>query len=153
MMAKRVKDFEGAKPAPSAVIYVGPAPLCIARVGRFPRQELEESDAACAALLDAARPPAICGPNMPTAPARGPMLHFTPRRMEVTETGGIVRRHDGCGMDAARAADVFDLMIAQARRRHGQEVRRARARGDDKLPRFVPPFTVGQVEVWANMRR
>ncbi|MBR9764797.1 MAG: hypothetical protein GYB53_15030 [Rhodobacteraceae bacterium] len=148
MMAKRVGDFRGAAPASSAVIYVGPAPLCVARVGRYPRQEIQESDAACAALLDAARPPAVCGPHMPIAPARGPMVHFTPRRMEVTDTGGVVRRHAGSdGMDAARAADVFDLMIAQAQRRHGREIRRARARGDNRLPRFAPPFTVGQVEV------
>lgn len=141
MMARRKEEFLA-----EAVIYVNGRGT--ASIGSWPGQRLQEMDLACTAILEAARPPVICGPNMPTSPARGPMMHFTPRRMEVSESGGFVRRHDGSnGMDAARAADVFDLMIAQAQRRHGLEVRRARARGDDKLPRFVPPFTVGQVEV------
>lgn len=66
-----------------------------------------------------ATPPERCGPDIPVAPARGPMLAFTPRRVEMTEAGPRMRRDGWLGRDAARAADAFDLAQAQSDRRSG----------------------------------
>jgi hypothetical protein len=90
--------------------------------------------AACVALLDAARPPESCGPEIPVAPGRGPMVRFTPREVVRTDAGNYVSRKSGyLGRDAARVADAFDRMELQARRAH---------RGDGD---FVPLFSPGQI--------
>jgi hypothetical protein len=83
-----------------------------------------EADAV-AAVLARATPPADVGP-VPVAPARGAMRIETEREV----VNGLTKRVLGKRMEQA---DVFDVMIAQARRRHGD------AAG------FVPPFTPGQV--------
>lgn len=141
MMARRKEEVMA-----EAVIYVEPGLAGRAMVGRIP-QRLAESDAACVAVLDAARPPETCGPEMPVAPGRGPMQRFTPRRMEATGTGGFVRRHDGFeGRDAARVCDAFDEMERQASNRHAATRTRAEAEGRDP-PAFVAPFNPGQVSI------
>lgn len=71
------------------------------------------------AMLQAATPPDRCGPEIPVAPARGVMLAFTPRRVEMTDAGPRQRRDGWMGRDAARAADAFDLAQAQSDRRCG----------------------------------
>lgn len=113
----------------------------------FAQSHMAASAQACAGLIIQATPPLCCGEAIPVAPARGPMLAFTPRRMEPTKGGRFVSRHDGFeGRSAARVADVFDLMEKQARNRHAALVRKAEAGGEEP-PRFVPPFSVGQVEI------
>lgn len=80
------------------------------------------------AIKARAVPPARCGPDMPAAPARGPMVAFAPVAMHPT-ADGYAQSHDGYrGRDAARAADVFDRMCLQAQRRGG-----------------VAPFTASQI--------
>ncbi|PTX02052.1 hypothetical protein DDE23_13380 [Pararhodobacter aggregans] len=80
-------------------------------------------------MLDAARAPESCGPEIPVAPARGRVLSFAPQAVRPTATGYEVQ-HDGFrGRDAARAADVFDVMLHQVARRGGEA-----------------PFTPGQIE-------
>jgi hypothetical protein len=80
---------------------------------------------AVAAVLARATPPADVGP-VPVAPARGAMRIETDREV----VNGLTKRVLGKRLEQA---DVFDVMIAQARRRHGD------AAG------FVAPFTPGQV--------
>ena len=87
-------------------------------------------------LLARAAPPDVCGPEMPVAPARGPMQRFTPREMAVTEAGGFRSVRAGyAGRDAARVLDAFDVMEA-----------RGRAAAARHKVAYVSPFTVGQVE-------
>jgi hypothetical protein len=69
-----------------------------------------EADAV-AAVLARATPPADVGP-VPVAPARGAMRIETEREV----VNGLTKRVLGKRLEQA---DVFDLMIAQARRRHG----------------------------------
>jgi hypothetical protein len=84
-------------------------------------------------MLLRAVPPEDVGPA-PVAPARGTM------RLElVRETvNGLTKRVLGRRMEQA---DVFDVMIAQARRRHG----------DSDAP-FVAPFQPGQVYMARHYR-
>lgn len=90
-------------------------------------------------LLARATPPDACGPEMPVAPARGPMLAFTPRKVVQTEAGNYRSVSDGyVGRRAARVADAFDTMTRKAFEAH------EKAGGDEAD--FVPPFSVGQVE-------
>jgi hypothetical protein len=90
-----------------------------------------EADAV-AAVLARATPPADVGP-VPVAPARGAMRIETEREV----VNGLTKRVLGKRLEQA---DVFDLMIAQARRRHGD------AAG------FVAPFTPGQVYMARHYR-
>lgn len=73
------------------------------------------------ALKARAVAPASCGPDMPVAPARGPMVAFAPVEMRPGEDGYDLVHAGFRGRDAARAADAFDLMAAQAKRRGGAE--------------------------------
>lgn len=108
---------------------------------------LDEERQRLRAMLDRATPPVECGPRMPVAPARGPMLRFTPREVVQTENGNFVSRRSGYhGWDAARVADVFDMMLDAARKAQAAREKRAEARGDD-APDFCPPFTPGQVQI------
>lgn len=95
-------------------------------------------------VLANAAPPEACGPDIPTAPARGPMATFVPREMALSERGGLVSvktGHRGHGETqhrlAARTADAFDLMTRQANR----------ARSARDADRLVALFTPGQVSV------
>lgn len=89
-------------------------------------------------MIEAATPPVQCGGEMPVAPARGPMLRFTPRETVSTPTGGVVSRRSGwLGRDAARVADVFDLMVAQALKAHQRQT--------GGVEGFVAPFNAGQI--------
>lgn len=96
--------------------------LGIARPGKDEEERLQF-------MLDAARAPESCGPEIPVAPARGRILAFAPQAVRPTATGYEVQ-HDGFrGRDAARAVDVFDVMLQQVARRGGEA-----------------PFTPGQIE-------
>ena len=110
------------------------------------RERLAETAAACASLLDAAMVPASCGPEIPVAPARGPVEEFTPREMVQTEAGNFVSRHAGYqGRTALRVEDAFDKMTRNARKAHDGLVARAKREGKPAPAGFVPPFTHGQV--------
>ncbi|MBN8294967.1 hypothetical protein JI664_23575 [Rhodobacter sp. NTK016B] len=66
-----------------------------------------------------AHAPRSCGPEIPVAPARGVTLPYAPQAVRAT-ANGYEPQHVGFeGRDAARAADVFDTMTLQARRRGG----------------------------------
>jgi len=71
------------------------------------------------AIRAAALPPESCGPDMPAAPARGPVKAIQPLSMVRTEDGYDLRHTGFRGRDAARARDVFDEMADQARRAGG----------------------------------
>jgi len=90
----------------------------------------DEEDQRLQFMLDAARAPESCGPEIPVAPARGRILAYAPQAVRPTATGYEVQ-HDGFrGRDAVRGADAFDVMMQQARRNGGAD-----------------PFTPAQVEV------
>lgn len=102
-----------------------------------------------AAMLAAATPPAICGPDIPVAPARGAFATFQPRRLVPGSAGTAVP--DGYRAlgevhhrAALRRADVFDRMIEDARRRHEKLV--------DKDATFLPPLSPGQVQMGRTYR-
>lgn len=68
-----------------------------------------------------AHAPSSCGPEIPVAPARGITLPYAPQAVRAT-ANGYEPQHVGFeGRDAARAADVFDTMVLQARRRGGND--------------------------------
>lgn len=72
--------------------------------------------------------PAACGDEIPLAPARGPMVEFTPREVVQTDTGGYRFQRSGyAGRNGARVADAFDLMTLQAKRQHPRAVKAALA--------------------------
>lgn len=73
-----------------------------------------------AQIKAAAEPPVSCGPEMIPAPARGPMVRFAPIAVTPKGADGFEVSHVGFrGRDAARAADAFDVMDLQARRKMG----------------------------------
>lgn len=82
------------------------------RPGEF---ELLKQDLRVLALKRAAEPPVRCGPEIPTAPARGPMRVVAPLEMVPGSTERF--RHAGYkGRDVAICADVFDRIMLAARR-------------------------------------
>lgn len=81
---------------------------------------LSEADR-MAALKARAVAPARCGPEIPVAPARGPMVAFAPMEMRRSEDGYDLAHAGFRGRDAARAMDVWDYMARQARRAGGTE--------------------------------
>lgn len=90
------------------------------------------------AIKTAAAVPVECGDAIPIAPARGPMVRFTPREARLSDCGGVVVWKSGeDGRDAARVADAFDNMEREAVKYH-------RRRGDDAV-RYVPLFSSGQI--------
>lgn len=72
------------------------------------------------AIKAAAVAPTRCGPEIMPAPARGPMVAFAPVEMRRTDDGYEPQHVGFRGRDAARAADAFDVMTDQARRRGGE---------------------------------
>lgn len=125
-----------------------------ARIGSYMGQELDDSDREVAAVKAAGAVPFECGSEIPDAPARGPFATFTPRRTEMTAAGPRSRPDGHMGRRAMRLADAFDVMNEQAARRHPSVVARARReweRGprdrEFRAPAFVPPFTIGQIEM------
>ncbi|KPD10342.1 hypothetical protein [Phaeobacter sp. 11ANDIMAR09] len=89
--------------------------------------------------------PVECGPEIPMAPGRGPMVRFTPREMRQTDGGGYVSIRTGDrGRDAARVADAFDAMERAAVKAHqAAEGRREKAGQDPR--NYEPLFTPGQI--------
>lgn len=76
-------------------------------------------DAGARDVLSRAAVPIECGPDIPVAPARGPMIRFSPREMVKTKDGGFVSKKSGyCGRDGVRVSDAFDRMTLQAQRAH-----------------------------------
>lgn len=97
---------------------------CVARIA----SEGERAASALGAVLARSAPPVSCGPEMPNAPARGPMIQFAPREMSRSASGGVsVSKIGYMGRDAARIADAFDLMTLQSYRQHPRTVAAAEA--------------------------
>ncbi|MBT9386970.1 hypothetical protein KM176_24230 [Pseudooceanicola sp. CBS1P-1] len=150
---------------PTRTVYVDPRQTAWVDTwpASFAAERIRTSDRALAEILSRATPPEVCGPEIPVAPARGPMIAVRPQRMEAGPDGRFTRRAAGHeGHRAARTADAFDLMarqarcsharvVAQARRAHRDAAAQARAAGQAapvfEAPPFVPPFTTGQVEI------
>lgn len=119
-----------------------------ATVGRYcdADQRMRDEAARLAEIKARSEPPKACGGDIAAAPGRGPMVQFRPRRVEFTAAGPRAR-HDGYQLrDGARVADAFDLMTLNSRRAHDRKCREARRKGEAE-PVFVPPFTIGQVEI------
>lgn len=78
-------------------------------------QRLEETDARARGILAAAAVPDACGPEIPLAPARGPLKTFRPIEL-VPGTVGVARdtghwqRGEDSRRRGARIMDVFDRM-------------------------------------------
>lgn len=85
------------------------------------------------AVLSRATPLDGCGPAIPVAPARGPQMVVTPRRMvpdAKDATGWKVEDMGWRGFNAVRAADVFDDLARRAAKRNE-----------------ASPFSPGQVHI------
>lgn len=108
----------------------------IARALRMP--EPFRDDAGRVALLKAsAMPPERCGPEIIAAPARGPMVAFSPIAVQPKGERDWDVQHVGHrGRDAARRADVFDVMEEQARRRSGEGYQPLFAKGEVEAGRL-----------------
>jgi hypothetical protein len=84
------------------------------------RIEMTEADR-IAAMIARGTPPEICGPEMPVAPGRAPLIAFHPVVVMVDAKGQEQAIELGYrGRAAARVADVFDLMLARQRPPHRQ---------------------------------
>lgn len=93
--------------------------------------------------------PEVCGPDIPVAPARGPLRVFRPIELVPGSVGtardtGHWARGEEKRRRGARREDVFDRMDDLARAAH-------RARGEDAGP-FVPPLSPGQVQIGRDYR-
>lgn len=120
------------KPTGQKTFEQGAGAPRVVRDGQGPARLAAEA-ARVAAVMRSATPPAVCGPDIPVAPARGPLRLVTP--VELVPGSEVRVRPSGyCGPGeaAARAgvilADVFDRMALTARESDGPE-----------------PFTAGQV--------
>ncbi|GAA4218575.1 hypothetical protein GCM10022290_09380 [Sagittula marina] len=91
------------------------------------RVQLEQMDAACAAVIRRATPPDRVSPEIGVAPARGAMIAEVPREVVHSSSGPRVVRSGPSGFDRVRRGDAFDLMEEQARRAHPEMIRRALA--------------------------
>lgn len=83
------------------------------------------------AMIARAVPAEGCGPEIPTAPARGPSRSVTPHVMmpdPKDKTGWKIEETGWRGFKAAQAVDIFDQLALKAAKREQQ-----------------PPFTIGQV--------
>jgi hypothetical protein len=97
------------------------------------RAEAKAEVVRVASVKAQATPPADVGP-VPVAPARGPQRVVT----EFVALPGGMRRAVGRRLEEA---DVFDVMLAQAARRHG-----------DSEARFTPPLSHGQIAMARHYR-
>lgn len=88
-----------------------------------------------------------CSPEIPMAPARGPVRAFTPMKLypkgedewELKPSGHI--GPDGQPFKSIQRADAFDLMTHRARLAH-----------KGKKAEFIPPFTPAQVTMGRHYR-
>ncbi len=105
----------------AALRHLGRKLAALRMVARWEALDLPPATEAdrIAALKARAVPPAACGPDMPAAPARGPLVALPPMAMVRTEDGYDLQHSGWRGRDAARARDVFDAMADQARRAGG----------------------------------
>lgn len=110
---------------------------------------LADEGARLARVKAEAAPPAVCGPAIPVAPARGDLTTFRPMEL-VPGTVGVARdtghweRGEVSRRRGARIKDVFDRMEEEARQTH-------RARGDKAGP-YVPPLSPAQVQIGRDYR-
>jgi len=89
--------------------------------------------------------PDAVGPDVPIAPARGPVRMFEGRGMVRTEGGGLARMRTGhMGRKTLTRADSFDVIEAKARAAHARAMQRAEAQGKP-VPVYQEPFNAGQV--------
>jgi hypothetical protein len=128
----KIEDLTG------SVVVVDGAGRARIVVDRAGRARIKAEARRCAGILRRATPPEACGPEMPVAPGRGPIIAMALR--------DVVRGEDGrarvvttgwSGRKPARAADAFDVMEDDNRRAWARAGRKGQP---------VPLFTVGQVE-------
>ena len=113
------------------------------RAERLRDRKLEEA-LAVEAIKRRATPPRECGPDIPVAPARGPMATFQPRRTEMTGSGPRTHADGYLGRRGARRADAFDLMTEQARKAYAKKIAGLPV---EEAPAFKAPFSIGQVQM------
>ncbi|EBA08937.1 hypothetical protein [Sagittula stellata] len=124
---------------------------------RYPyRWRLEDERRSCAAVLERATPQEGASPEIPIAPARGACRTAVPTEAVMTPSGPRVYADRSSGLRVHRL-DAWDRMHSAARRsfpaRLGRWEAERRAKGlpvegrGVRRPVFVPPFTVGQVEM------
>lgn len=92
----------------------------LARAMDLPPPLLTEADR-MAYLKARAVAPESCGPEIPVAPAKGPMVAVEPMAMTMGKDGPELVHTGFQGRDAARALDVWDSMAQQARRAGGAD--------------------------------
>ncbi|WHZ33422.1 hypothetical protein [Sagittula sp. MA-2] len=117
---------------------------------------LEEERRACAAILARATPPGGASAKIPVAPARGACRAEVPSEAVMTGSGPRVRTDRSTGLRVHRL-DAWDRMHSAAHRSFPSRLARWEAERKAKglpvegrgvrRPVFVPPFTVGQVEM------
>lgn len=117
---------------------------------------LEEERRACAAILARATPPDGASAKIPVAPARGACRAEVPSEAVMTGSGPRVRADRSAGLRVHRL-DAWDRMHSAAHRSFPSRLARWEAERKAKglpvdgrgvrRPVFVPPFTVGQVEM------
>jgi len=106
---------------------------------------LQEEAERIAEIKDRSAVPIVCGPAIPVAPGRGPMIRFTPREMGRTDSGGYILAKTGFeGRDAARVADVFDRMEWAARKAH-KAANTRREKAGRETQSYGALFSPGQV--------
>lgn len=93
--------------------------------------------------------PEACGPDIPVAPARGPLRTFRPMELVPGSVGtardtGHWERGEDSRRKGARCEDVFDRIEEEARTAH-------RMHGEAGQP-FVPPLSPGQVQIGRDYR-
>lgn len=95
----------------------------LARVFGLPEPFVSDDDRLALRKAQASVP-ASCGPEITPAPARGAMMRFAPVAVTPKGADDWEVSHVGFrGRDAARAADAFDVMELQARRKRGEAYR------------------------------
>lgn len=113
------------------------------------RTRLQEVDAPARRMIEAATVPAICGPDIPAAPARGAfqVIQFkevVPGSSGTARPAGYRGEGEATFRSAIIVADVFDKMIHAEWRSHVK-------RGGEAID-FVSPFTPGQVSMARDYR-
>lgn len=109
-------------------------------VGSDGRVRLADEAARVAKVKASGKVPAQCGPEIPDAPARGPVRVSDP--VELVPGGdGKFQRAGHFGRSRMQRSDVFDVMDAKARAAF------TRIRAKDRGAVFEAPFNAGQVSI------
>jgi hypothetical protein len=109
-------------------------------VGADGRARLDDEKARIAKVRASGKVPAQCGPEIPDAPARGPVRVSDPVEL-VPGGNGKFQPTGHFGRSRLQRSDVFDVMDAKARAAF------TRIKSKDRSAVFEAPFNAGQVSI------